>query len=714
MAATLLGVKIMNHTLDFNDANNQPKEKERVDVELIRQALLSRVEDVLFYLLPNGHIKNNCFHIGSIKGEAGKSLIVQLQGEKQGHWFDFATNQGGDIFALWEEVRGYHKSDFNKLLIEISEWLGSPLSSEIQQKNIRRNFTDDLGKPTAKWDYFDKNNKLIACVYRYDTEDGKEFRVWDVKNRKAKSPDPRPLYNIPGITTAKKIILVEGEKSADSLIAYGLTATTAMFGANAPINKTDWSPLIGKEVIIWPDHDEAGKEYAQKVAQHLVKVASFVSIANPAKEKPEKWDAFDAVKENFNIHHFLETAKGVDSKLPSYSISDFLSDNSPMPDDLITPRLLTPSGMLLIGGAPKVGKSDFLINFLIHLAAGESFLGLKPPRPLRIFYLQAEISYHYVRERIKKLNISKDTIFRSSQNLIVTSRIQMILNDQGVDAAYRTIRHYFPDQPPDIICIDPIRNVFDGGNDNGGENDNNAMLFFLQNRVEKLRSMLNPDMGIILCHHTKKIKKKDLEDDPFQAFSGAGSLRSFYTSGLILHRPNELDSKINLYFELRNGTAIPKKIIEKFEGTWTELSPFSERIIQQNYGQKLDAERDRKADVILQLIADEALKGNVYVGNQFSEKFENEAGLGCKTTIDDRISVLATKGYIKFNRNLSEFSLQKVKSKYGVICVEGMMFKKDEQMIPVFPTHFKCPNTGAVLPVENPSIWILQNEEVSQ
>ena len=549
----------MNHTLDFNDANNQPKEKERVDVELIRQALLSRIEDVLFYLLPSGHVKNNCFHIGSIKGEAGKSLIVQLAGEKQGHWFDFATNQGGDIFALWEEVRGYHKSDFNKLLIEISEWIGSPLSSEIQQKNIRRNFTDDLGKPTAKWDYFDRENKLIACVYRYDTEDGKEFRVWDVKNRKAKSPDPRPLYNIPGITAAKKIILVEGEKSADSLIAYGLTATTAMFGANAPINKTDWSPLIGKEVIIWPDHDEAGKEYAQKVAQHLIKVASFVSIANPAKEKPEKWDAFDAVKENFNIHHFLETAKGVDSKLPSYSISDFLSDNSPMPDDLITPRLLTPSGMLLIGGAPKVGKSDFLINFLIHLAAGESFLGLKPPRPLRIFYLQAEISYHYVRERIKKLNISKDTIFRSSQNLIVTSRIQMILNDQGVDAAYKTIRHYFPDQPPDIICIDPIRNVFDGGNDNGGENDNNAMLFFLQNRVEKLRSMLNPDMGIILCHHTKKIKKKDLEDDPFQAFSGAGSLRSFYTSGLILHRPNELDSKINLYFELRNGTAIPKK-----------------------------------------------------------------------------------------------------------------------------------------------------------
>src|SRR3989338_3300107 len=112
MAATLLGVKIMNHTLDFNDVNNQPKEKERVDVELIRQALLGRIEDVLFYLLPSGHIKNNCFHIGSTKGEPGKSLIVQLAGEKQGHWFDFAENKGGDIFTLWEFVRNYHKSEF--------------------------------------------------------------------------------------------------------------------------------------------------------------------------------------------------------------------------------------------------------------------------------------------------------------------------------------------------------------------------------------------------------------------------------------------------------------------------------------------------------------------------------------------------------------------------------------------------------------------------
>jgi putative DNA primase/helicase len=703
-----------NNNLDFNQTDAQKSlNSEKLKGEKIKADLLFRIEAVLFYLLPNGHIRGDCFYVGSTKGEAGKSLIIQLGGDKQGNWYDFATNKGGDIFSLWEEVKGYQKSDFNKLLTEINQWLGNPINTSAAPIKRHHNFSDDLGKPTAKWDYFDQSNKLIACVYRYDTEDGKEFRVWDVKNKKAKSPNPRPLYNIPSIVNSKKVILVEGEKSADSLIAQGFCATTAMFGASAPIDKTDWSPLTQKEIIIWPDNDTAGFEYAKKVAAHLLKIAYQVSILTPPKDKKEKWDAADAILENFNIHSFLETSTSIDSKLPSYSIAEFIKDTSPMPEDLITPRLLTPGGMLLIGGAPKVGKSDFLINFLIHMAAGKSFLGLRPPRPLRIFYLQAEIGYHYMRERIKKLAICEATIFKASQNLIATSRVQMILNDNGVEATYRTIKHYFANQPPDILCIDPIRNLFDGGNENGSENDNNAMLFFLQNRIEKLRSIINPEMGIILCHHTKKIKKKEVEEDPFQAFSGAGSLRSFYSSGLILHRPDEMEAKIHLYFELRNGSAIPRKIVEKVDNKWTELNPFSERLIKQDYGEKLDAERDRKADVILQIIEQEALKGKLYTSAQFAEAFENKTSLGGLKTITDRISVLSTKGFIKFIKNGKKYGFESTRSRYGLMCIQHMKFKDmSGNLIDVLPTHYKCVSTGAIFPVENDQVWVLQDEEV--
>ena len=69
-----------------------------------------------------------------------------------------------------------------------------------------------------------------------------------------------------------------------------------------------------------------------------------------------------------------------------------------MPADLIAPRVLTPGGLFVLGGAPKVGKSDFLISWLVHMAAGVPFLGFTPPRPLRIFYLSGRdpVPLHFV------------------------------------------------------------------------------------------------------------------------------------------------------------------------------------------------------------------------------------------------------------------------------------------------------------------------------
>ena len=703
--------------LDFNSADNQFQVSNQIDIEKIRKSLLDRIAEVLAYLLPQGYIQNDCYYVGDVDGNKGKSLVIQLQGNKQGCWHDFATNQGGDLFNLWSEVRGYGKSEFAKLLTEINDWLGNGAINEtiIKNKIAKKSAPiDTLGKPSKSWNYYDKNNRLIAVIYRYDTGSGKEFRIWDVRNRKSQYPKIRPLYNIPGIVASKKVIIVEGEKSADSLIAKGFCATTAMCGANAPLDKTDWSYLQNKEIIILPDNDQAGINYANKLADYLSGKCSFISVLTPPQDKKGKWDAADAVEENFDIRNFLNRGKDLSKKLPSFTISELLNDVSVMPQDLIFPRLLTPGGLLLIGGAPKVGKSDFLINFLIHMAAGEPFLGLKPPRPLRIFYLQAEIGYHYMRERVKKLKVSKEIIAKASDNLVSTSNIQMILDDEGIDLVYKTIKHNFGNDKIDILCIDPIRNLFDGGSITSSENDNNAMLFFLQNRIEKLRSMLNPDMGIILCHHTKKIKKKELEEDPFQAFSGAGSLRSFYSSGLILHRPDELDAKIHLYFELRNGSHIARKIIEKENGKWVELNPYSERLINKDYGNKLDAERNRKADVILELIAQKALEGNLYTANQFAEKFETEDSIGGARAINDRISVLATKGYIKFIKETSKLGYDNYKSKYGLMCVENMKFMDQfgNQKL-LLPTHFKSPNTGAVLPVENPNIWVLHEGESS-
>ena len=63
----------------------------------------------MFYL---SFAKRSIKKIGSIKGEAGKSNH-QLAGENKDNGLILQRDKG-DIFTLWEEVRGYHKSEIQQ------------------------------------------------------------------------------------------------------------------------------------------------------------------------------------------------------------------------------------------------------------------------------------------------------------------------------------------------------------------------------------------------------------------------------------------------------------------------------------------------------------------------------------------------------------------------------------------------------------------------
>jgi hypothetical protein len=259
--------------------------------------------------------------------------------------------------------------------------------------------------------------------------------------------------------------------------------------------------------------------------------------------------------------------------------------------------------------------------------------------------------------------------------------------------------------------------VFDGGPDGGGEADNQAMMHFLQVRIEALREAVAPEAGVILIHHTRKSSKPQLAEDPFQALSGAGSLRSVYTAGIVLVRPDENLPQRQAYFELRNGPPIETKILLRRDNGWIESALNDQRLAMQGQGTRHDAERRRQHDVILQLIYDEAASGRAYTPTQFAEQFENRGGLSGANTIHRRISVLSTKGYIRFFKNAADYGLDLPRrSKFGFMCVEGMILGgRSEASDPetgeitterrVVPTHYKYPQTGENLPVEDPENW---------
>jgi len=294
--------------LDFNDTPPPVPRDLDAEREAIRAELLARVESVLAALLPAGRKRGGKFLIGDVLGSPGDSLEIVLDGEKAGLWTDRATGDGGDIFALIAAHLGIGVlHDFPRVLDAAADLLGRAREKPVRKASKKDAPVDELGPATAKWDYLDEAGHLIAVVYRYDPPgQKKQFRPWDAKRRKMTPPDPRPLYNQPGMASAAQAVLVEGEKCAQALIDVGIVATTAMHGANAPVDKTDWSPLSGKAVLIWPDRDKPGWEYATLAAQAILSAgAKSYHILYPPEEAAEGWDAADAIAEGFDVATFL-------------------------------------------------------------------------------------------------------------------------------------------------------------------------------------------------------------------------------------------------------------------------------------------------------------------------------------------------------------------------------------------------------------------------
>ena len=80
-----------------------------VPVREIVDQLAGSVAALGEYLLPNGQRDGPEWRVGSVRGEAGKSLGVHLTGTKAGVWSDFASGECGDLLDLIQACQGLNK-----------------------------------------------------------------------------------------------------------------------------------------------------------------------------------------------------------------------------------------------------------------------------------------------------------------------------------------------------------------------------------------------------------------------------------------------------------------------------------------------------------------------------------------------------------------------------------------------------------------------------
>lgn len=119
--------------------------------------------------------------------------------------------------------------------------------------------------PSAIYPYHKQDGTFVGYVLRHELPGGKETpmvcRVALADGSECWSrfpfPKPRPLYRAERLVVGQ-VIVTEGEKCADKLATSILRQTVSWAGGTFGIRHTDWSPLAGRSVLLWPDVDAPG------------------------------------------------------------------------------------------------------------------------------------------------------------------------------------------------------------------------------------------------------------------------------------------------------------------------------------------------------------------------------------------------------------------------------------------------------------------------
>jgi hypothetical protein len=139
-----------------------------------------------------------------------------------------------------------------------------------------------------EWVYTDEHRQPVFVKQRLKVgESGKTYRLYkiDEHGRKQNSlSDARIVpYDLPALLDAKtagrNIFLVEGEKAADAIKSIGMIASTAHTGAGSwPAAITEY--FAGAQVIILPDNDVPGWQYAYKAAEAILPIAKSLKVVD--------------------------------------------------------------------------------------------------------------------------------------------------------------------------------------------------------------------------------------------------------------------------------------------------------------------------------------------------------------------------------------------------------------------------------------------------
>jgi hypothetical protein len=198
-----------------------------------------------------------------------------------------------------------------------------------------------LGPITERWLYQDADREVVFFVCRFDPNpawtanfarapkgvekpEHKTFRPLSYckfEDGSTRWDWVAPTSGIPLFLTfllaedpTAKVVVCEGEKAAigAAKVLFPDRIAVAWYGGAKAVHKAPWGSLSNRDVLVWPDQDDAGSKAAQAVINELrqvgcasIAVVDAAALAavdprnpdGPKRQPPPKWDAADAFSE---------------------------------------------------------------------------------------------------------------------------------------------------------------------------------------------------------------------------------------------------------------------------------------------------------------------------------------------------------------------------------------------------------------------------------
>ncbi len=372
---------------------------------------------------------------------------------------------------------------------------------------------DDWGTPQqppplktdahAQYEYRYGDGSLAFIVARWDAHNGhkkKRFSpfCWTGTEWVAKmlvEAGRRPLFNL-GDVYKPHILIVEGEKTAISAAKLVTSdwAVVTWSGGSSTVSATDWAPLRGKVVTIWPDNDEPGFKAAKAILAH---VPQAILIDLPL-DLPEGWDLADPLPSGFDVLAMLQSRPKTEREAPAnpergvrYGKLLVLSDiDAQTADhrDYYLKGVFSPNELSAVYGMPGCGKTFWVLYVARAISKGREILG-KRVHQTNVLYLALEGVAGF-EKRLKAEILSHA---ESEGFYYIAQPVNLLDDPQAKEDAIAAIQGC----GAGVLVVDTLNRAIPGGS----ENDPADMGTFIAT-LDAIRAATG--VHIIIIHHCGK------------------------------------------------------------------------------------------------------------------------------------------------------------------------------------------------------------------